>query len=63
MIFLLMLALVALSLATAAVIRYALPARILGRALLFAWFVGVTVIILLICWGMWTGLHAGFVSK
>jgi hypothetical protein len=59
MIFLLILALVSLSLATTAIVLYPLPIHIFSRAILFAWFIGVTVIIVLICWGIWAGSHAG----
>ena len=59
MILLLILALVSLLLATTAVIRYPLPTGIFSRAVLAAWFVGVTFIVVLICWGMWAASHAG----
>ena len=52
MLLLLGFALVSLSLATIAVIRFPLPASGFGRALLVSWFVGVTAFILLMGWDL-----------
>ncbi len=47
MIFLLLLALVSVSLAITAIIRYPLPASIFSRVILVLWFVGVILLIVM----------------
>jgi len=49
MIFLLLFAVVSLSLVITAVIRYPLPASIFSRTILVLWLVGVTLLIVLMC--------------
>jgi hypothetical protein len=58
MIFLLILAVVSVVLATTAMIRYPLPASISTRVVLVLWFVGVVCLIALLCRVFWLGSQA-----
>jgi hypothetical protein len=58
MIFLLLFAVVSLSLAITAMIRYPLPASIFSRVILVSWLVAVIFFIVVMCRHLWKEAHA-----